>query len=132
MAGEPDHCPVLLTAAKPGEEKEVSSMTASGLMAIPEAAEYIGVSDKTIRRYISAGMLNPTNGGAGAKVARWMIQRKELDTFICRRTQAPQYGKLELVPKPKKRMAWRGESALTPDGHIPRRKPKPEAIRKAK
>jgi len=40
-------------------------MTPAGLLNIREAADYIGVSDKTIRRYIARGMITPTNISAG-------------------------------------------------------------------
>ena len=104
-------------------------MTASGLMAIPEAAEYMGVSATTIRNYIDHGMIAATNLGTGHRRASWMIQKKELDRFIYERTKKQECVRLELVKPPKhKPMKWLGESALTPDGHIPRRKPKPRPV----
>ena len=65
-------------------------MTPAGLMNIREAADYIGVSDKTIRRYIARGMITPTNISAGRFQPRWAIGVKEMDAFIARRTKKPE------------------------------------------
>jgi excisionase family DNA binding protein len=101
-------------------------MTTAGLMTIKEAAEYIGVSETTIRRCIGTGQLLASNVGAGATVPRWKVLRKELDAFVGRRTHVPEAAKpLPEVPARRKRATWRGLSELTPDGHIPQRKPKP-------
>ena len=101
-------------------------LTASGLMNIPEAAEYMGISKTTIRVYIGNGMIAATNLGTGPRRATWMIQKKELDRFINERTKKQECMNLEPVKMPKRKpLPWHGESALTPDGRIPRRKPKP-------
>ena len=108
-------------------------MTASGLMTIPEAAEYMGVSTTTIRVYIDHGLIAPTNLGTGHRRATWMIQKKELDRFINERSKKQEYIWLEPAQLAKKKpMKWFGESALTPDGRIPRRKPKPAEAKVAK
>jgi excisionase family DNA binding protein len=108
-------------------------MTAAGLMTIREAAAHLGVSEKTVRRCIAAGQLKPTNVGAGTKVARWMVRRQELDAFLARRTKTVETERTMPTATPgRKRPAWRGESALAPDGSIPRRKPKPPALRLVK
>lgn len=104
-------------------------MTASGLMTIPEAAEYLGVGATTMRIYIDRGMIAATNLGTSHRRASWMIQKKELDRFIDERTKKQQCVRLEPAALPKRKpLPWHGESALTPDGHIPRRKPKPRPV----
>lgn len=104
-------------------------MTAAGLMTIPEAAEYMGVSVNTIRAYIDHGMIASTNLGTGNRRATWMLQKKELDRFIAERTKKQECIRLEPAVLPKRKpLPWRGESALTPDGHIPRRKPQPRPV----
>lgn len=104
-------------------------MTASGLMTIPEAAEYMGVGVTTIRTYIDHGMIAATNLGTGHRRATWMIQKKELDRFIDERTKKQAFIRPEpMPPQRRKPMKWLGESSLTPDGHIPRRKPKPRPV----
>lgn len=108
-------------------------MTASGLMNIPEAAEYMGVSTNTIRAYIEHGLIAPTNLGTGNRRATWMIQKKELDRFINERTKKQECIRLEPAALPRRKpLMWHGESALTPDGRIPRRKPKPVEAKAAK
>ncbi len=79
-------------------------MTASGLMKIPEAAAYIGVSDKTIRRYIAAKLIACTNISAGMQKPHWAIHKKELDAFLEKRTQQPEYGELTLVTPPTQKV----------------------------
>ncbi len=79
-------------------------MTPAGLLNIREAADYIGVSDKTIRRYIARGMITPTNISAGRFQPRWAIGVKEMDAFIARRTKKPEsVERAFLMPKPERR-----------------------------
>lgn len=97
-------------------------MTESGLMNIPEAAAYIGVSDKTIRRYITHGLIACINISAGLRQARWAIRQRELDAFLEKRTAAPDDRRLMPLAPPLKtrRNAWLGcptpPQGMGPDG----------------
>jgi len=51
------------------------------LASIPNAAEYLGVADKTIRRYIAAGRL--TGYRAGPRLIR--VDLDEVDAVLLRR-----------------------------------------------
>jgi excisionase family DNA binding protein len=113
-------------------------MTPSGLINIREAAEYIGVSDKTIRRYIARGMITPTNISAGRFQPRWAIGVKEMDAFIARRTQKPEYAERAFdMPKPGRRRKTLMDfqtaippQGLAPDGLPNYRHSSPEEIRR--
>ncbi len=97
-------------------------MTPSGLMNIREAADYIGVSDQTIRRYITLGLIAPTNIGTGRILPRWAIGIKELDAFIERRTQKPIYAQEAylMLKSERKRKSLRDYNLrIPPQGFAP-------------
>jgi excisionase family DNA binding protein len=56
-------------------------------LTIPQAAETLGVSTKTVRRYIKAGELSASNISLGSKQARWRVSKRSLDNFLRRRSR---------------------------------------------
>jgi len=107
-------------------------------MRIPEAADYLGVCEKTIRRYIATGLITPTNISAGRFQPRWAIGVKELDAFISRRTKKPEYvERAYAMSKPAKRRKTLMDfqtiippQGLAPDGLPNYRHTSPEEIRR--
>jgi excisionase family DNA binding protein len=57
------------------------------MLTIPQVAETLAVSTKTVRRLIDRGELTPTNIGLGEQRPRWRITQRSLDNFLRRRRQ---------------------------------------------
>ena len=63
------------------ESNQRRRSSSAGFFTVPEAADYLRVSDKSIRRFVSRGLLRPSKA-----LRKLIFPREQLETFY-ERTQ---------------------------------------------
>jgi len=91
------------------------------LLDAKQIAEQLNVSVRLAHELMQE--MNPVNVSSKTKNKLWRVMPSELEAWIIRRTRQPDYGKLELVPPPRKKRPRVDYAAcgLTPEGLIPYR-----------
>ncbi len=89
------------------------------LLTAKQVAKRLTIGESLARQLMM--QMNPVHVGGGAVNKYWRVKPAELEKWIERQTQKPEYGKLELVPmKPRKQPRGVNYPKLV-DGKIPYR-----------
>jgi hypothetical protein len=95
------------------------------LLDAKQIAERLNVSVRLAHELMQE--MNPVNVSSKTKNKLWRVIPTELEAWIIRRTRQPDYGKLEIVPPPRRKRApaFYTKCELTPEGLIPYRHSNP-------
>ncbi len=95
------------------------------LLDAKQIAEQLNVSVRLAHELMQE--MNPVNVSSKTINKLWRVIPTELEAWIIRRTRQSDYGKLELIPPPRRKRtpAFYTKCGLTPEGLIPYRHSSP-------